>query len=78
MTTMMRFPIIRAQQAGSISALQSNSQQTGGIDISNILELIMPVIIIGLMTKGMSSMGKPKQVKTGANPQSKNASESGS
>jgi hypothetical protein len=75
---MMRFPIIRAQQAGSISAQQSNSQQAGGIDMSDILNIMMPVMVVGMMAKSMSNMGKPKQVKTGANPQSKNASESGS
>jgi len=78
MTTTMRFPIIRSQLIGSISALQSTSQQAGGIDMSNILSLIMPVMIVGMMTKMTANLGRSKQVKTGANPQSKNASESGS
>jgi hypothetical protein len=37
------------------------------------MNLIMPVMVIGMMAKSMSSMGKPKQAKTGANAQSKKA-----
>jgi hypothetical protein len=77
MSTTMRFPIIRSQQVGSISALQSTPQQAGGIDISNILQLIMPVIVIGAMARVTSSMGKPKKIKTGANSQSTKAPRSG-
>ena len=73
MTTMMRFPIIRAQQAGSISAQQSNSQQAGGIDMSDILNIMMPVMVVGMMAKSMSNMGKPKKINTGANTQSTKA-----
>jgi hemolysin-activating ACP:hemolysin acyltransferase len=61
MTTTMRFPIIQSQQVGSISALQSNSQQTGGLDMSNILNLMLPAIVVGMMVKMTSSMGKPNQ-----------------
>jgi hypothetical protein len=71
MTTTMRFPIIRSQQVGSISALQSTSQQAGGLDFSNILNLMLPAIVVGMMVKMTSSMGKPKQVKISASSQSK-------
>jgi hypothetical protein len=74
MSTTMRFPIIRSQQVGSISALQSTSQQAGSIDMSNILNLMLPALVIGMMAKSMSGMGKPKQVKISASSKSKKAS----
>jgi len=73
----MRFPIIRSQQIGSISALQSTPQQAG-INISDILNWMLPAIVVGMMVKMTSTMGKPKKVKNGTNPQSSKASTSGS
>lgn len=64
MTTVMTFPRTRPQQAASIHAQQMAAQQTGGIDISSLMNLMIPAMIIGMMGKMMSgAMGKPKQVK---------------
>ena len=61
MTTAMHFPRTRPQQSVSISAQQAD-QQTGGIDVSSILNLMLPVMIIGAMGKMMSgALGKRKE-----------------
>ena len=60
----MIFPRAQALQAASIYTQQANVQQTGGIDISNIMNLMLPAMVIGMMVKMMgSSLGKKKQVK---------------
>jgi len=61
MTTIMNFPRTRPQQSASISA-QQTAQQTGGIDVSSIMNLMLPVMIIGTMGKMMSgAFGKHKE-----------------
>jgi hypothetical protein len=56
-------------------------QQTGGIDISTLMNLMLPAMVIGMMMKMMgSSLGKKKQVTpTTENPtsQPKKAKKSG-
>ena len=65
MTTTMTFPRTRPQQATSIYAQQTTAQQTGGIDISSLMNLMLPVMIIAMMGKMMSGMvDRPKQVKS--------------
>jgi len=60
----MVFPRTQPLQAASIYTQQANVQQTGGIDISNILSLIMPLLMVSMMIKTATNMGKPKQAKT--------------
>ena len=76
MTLTLNFPKIQSQQATSISAQQTTSQQTSGIDISNIINLMLPVMIIGMMMRAMASMmSTPKHIKVATtesiNPQAK-------
>ena len=47
----MVFPRTQPLQAASIYTQQANVQQTGGIDISNILSLIMPLLMVSMMIK---------------------------
>lgn len=62
MTTTMTFP--RPMQSTSMYAQQTTTQQTG-IDISSLLNLMMPVMIVGMMGKMMSGMmGTSKQLET--------------
>jgi hypothetical protein len=64
MTIAMVFPKIQSQQATSISGQQTTSQQTSGIDISGLINLMMPIMIVGMMMKMMSGMvSTPKRVK---------------
>jgi hypothetical protein len=64
MSTTMSFPRTQPLQAGSIYTRQATSQQTGGIDISTLMNWMLPVMVIGMMMKMMgSSLGKKKQVK---------------
>jgi hypothetical protein len=56
MTTVMSFVTTRPQQAASIHTLQTGVQQTSGIDISTLLNLMVPAIMVAMMTKMMSSM----------------------
>jgi len=54
----------QALQAASIYTQQATTQQTGGIDISTLMNLMLPAMVIGMMMKMMgSSLGKKKQVK---------------
>ena len=78
MSTTMSFPRTQPLQAGSIYTRQATSQQTGGIDISTLMNWMLPVMVIGMMMKMMgSSLGKKKQVKAAesksANPRAKKA-----
>ena len=60
----MFFPKAQALQAASIYAQQATVQQTGGLDISTLMNLMLPVMVMGMMMKMMgSSVGKKKQVK---------------
>jgi hypothetical protein len=56
MTTVMSFPRTRPQQAASINSLQTGVQQTNGVDISTLLNLLVPVMMVAMMTKMMSGM----------------------
>ena len=50
-------------QAASIYNQQTTAQQTNGLDISNIMNLMLPAMVVGMMMKMMgSSLGKKKQV----------------
>ena len=64
MSTTMSFPRTQPLQAASIYTRQATSQQTGGIDISTLMNWMLPVMVIGMMLKMMgSSLSKKKQVK---------------
>ena len=64
MSTTMFFPRAQPLQAASIYTQPTTAQQTGGIDISTLMNLMLPVMVIGMMMKMMgSSLGKKKQVK---------------
>lgn len=54
MTTMMTFPRTRPQQATSISFQQTTSQQTG-LDISSLLNLMVPMMMVVMMMKMIAS-----------------------
>jgi len=78
----MFFPRAQAMQAASIYTQQATAQQTGGIDISTLMNWMLPVMVIGMMMKMMgSSLGKKKQVKAAesksANSQAKKATTAG-
>ena len=51
----MVFPRTQPLQAASIYTQQTTAQQTGGIDISTLLNLMLPAMVIGMMVKMMSS-----------------------
>jgi hypothetical protein len=64
MSTTMSFSRTQPLQAGSIYTRQATSQQTGGIDISTLMNWMLPVMVIGMMLKMMgSSLSKKKQVE---------------
>jgi len=77
----MFFPRTQTLQAASIYTQQATNQQTGGIDISTLMNLMLPAMVIGMMMKMMSgTVGKKKQVTpTTENPtsQPKKANKSG-
>ena len=68
----MFFSRTQALQAASIYTQQATVQQTGGIDVSTLMNLMLPVMVIGMMMKMMgSSLGKKKEVTpTTENPTS--------
>lgn len=55
------------QQSTYMTATQPADQQTG-IDISSIMNLMLPpmivVMMMGMMVKAMSSVSRPKQLET--------------
>ncbi len=77
----MIFPRTQPLQAASIYSQQTTAQQIGGIDISTLINLILPAMAIGMMAKMMSStLGKKKQAKSTTEntiSQSKKATTSG-
>ena len=82
MTMTMLFPRIQPQQAASIYAQQTTSQQTSGVDISSIMAQLLPVMIIGMMMTGMAGMmSQPKRIKVAmtesTNPQIAKAATAG-
>ena len=65
MTTVMTFPRTRPMQSALMGVQQTTARQTGGIDISSLMNLMLPVMIIGMMGKMMSGMmGSSKQLET--------------
>ena len=63
MSTTMFFSRAQPLQAASIYTQQATAQQTSGLDISTLMNLMLPVMVIGMMMKMMgSSPGKKKQV----------------
>jgi len=66
MATTIVFPRTQALQAGAIYTQQTTAQQTGGIDVSTLMNLMLPAMVIGMMAKMMSgTLGKKKQAKAG-------------
>lgn len=64
----MHVPRIRPQQAASINSMQTGVQQTSSIDISTLMNLMVPAMMVGMMGKTMSdTQGKSKQVKSSEN-----------
>ena len=65
MATTMVFPRTQPLQAAPIYTQQATTQQIGGIDISTLMNLMLPAMIIGMMTKMMSgTLSKKKGAKT--------------
>ena len=58
MITTMTFPVTRPQQALSMSAQQTTSQQ---LDIGSILNLMLPVMIVTAMMGMMGKKMKPEK-----------------
>jgi large-conductance mechanosensitive channel len=82
MSSTMVFPRTQTLQATSIYTQQATAQQTSGIDISTLMNLMLPAMVIGMMIKMMSgTVGKKKQVKStetkNTNPRAKKARKSG-
>ena len=77
----MIFPRTQALQAASIYTQQASAQQTGGIDISTLMNLMLPAMVVGMMAKAISTTpSKKKEVTpTTENPtsQPKEAKKSG-
>jgi len=77
----MFFPRTQPLQAASIYTQQVTAQQTGSLDVSTLMNFLLPAMVIGMMVKMMgSSLGKKKQVTpTTENPtsQPKKARKSG-
>ena len=68
MSTTMVFPRTQTLQAASIYTQQATNQQTGGIDISTLMNWMLPAMVVGMMMKMMSgTVGKKKQVKAAEN-----------
>ena len=57
----MNFPRTRPQQAASIHTLQTGVQQTSGIDISTLMNLMVPMMMVGMMGKMMSGMFRKRE-----------------
>jgi hypothetical protein len=65
MTTTMILPRTKPLQANSVLAQQTTTQQTAGIDISNLMNLMLPAMVIGMMAKMISATpNKKKQVQS--------------
>jgi hypothetical protein len=60
MAMSMLFPRIQPQQVTSIYAQQTTSQQTNGIDISSILNLMLPFLIMIAMIGAIAGVGNSK------------------
>ena len=61
----MVFPRTQPLQAAAIYTQQATVQQTGGIDISTLMNLMLPVMVIGMMMKMMSVTTTKKKHVTG-------------
>ena len=78
----MFFSRTQALQAASIYTQQTTAQQTGCIDISTLMNLMLPVMVIGMMMKMRgSSLGKRNKMKAteskSTNSQAKKATTAG-
>jgi hypothetical protein len=65
MSTTMVFPRTQPLQAAAIYTQQATVQQTGGIDISTLMNLMLPVMVISMMMKMMSVTTTKKKQVTG-------------
>lgn len=68
MSMAIAFPRTHPQQAASVHGLQATPQQSG-IGISSIMTLLMPVMVVGMMSKmvkpgALSKTGKVKKLET--------------
>ena len=61
----MVFPRTQPLQAAAIYTQQATVQQTGGIDISTLMNLMLPVMVISMMMKMMSVTTTKKKQVTG-------------
>jgi large-conductance mechanosensitive channel len=67
MTTTMILPRTKPLQATLLLTQQTTAQQTTGIDISAVLNLMLPAMLVGMMVKMISvTPNKNKQVKSPA------------
>jgi hypothetical protein len=51
MTTTMVFPRTRPQQSSYLYSQQTTAQQTSGIDISSLMTMMKPAMMVGMMGK---------------------------
>ena len=64
MTTTMILPRTKPLQATLLLTQQTTAQQTTGIDISAVLNLMLPAMLVGMMVKMISvTPNKKKQVE---------------
>ena len=74
MATFVNVPNIRPQQATSIFGQQTTSQPSSIINISSLMNLMLPIMIMGMMMKMMANMvSAPKRV-TATTPESNHPS----
>jgi hypothetical protein len=67
MTTTLKFPITRPLQTTSLLTQQTTAQQTTGIDISTLMNLLLPAMVVGMAARAISiTTVKNKQVKSPA------------
>ena len=63
MATFVNVPNIGPQQATSIFGQQTTSQPSSIINISSLMNLMLPIMIMGMMMKMMANMvSAPKRV----------------
>jgi hypothetical protein len=63
MTTTLILPRTKPLQASSILVQQTTAQQTNGIDISTLMNLMLPAMVVGMMAKMISvTTAKKKQM----------------
>jgi len=63
MATFVNMPNIRPQQTTSVLGQQTTSQPSSIINISSLMNLMLPIMIMGMMMKMMANMvSAPKRV----------------